>query len=140
MAGISTATTVLKYSTDQAGVSPAYAKLVDITDYPDLGATPNKLDTTTLSAEKFRTSILGLQEIPDMVFGANYTEADYSAVKALEGQTLWFHLEFGTDGANGTFEWSGEVQVYAVGAGVDEVRTMSIITSAETEMTFIPSA
>ena len=137
---VSSNITTLLQSTDQTGTTPPYTKVCDIVDYPDLGATPNKLDTTTLSNEIYRSSILGLQDLPDLTFTANYTEADYQAVKALEGQKLWFHLEFGAGGANGTFEWQGELQVFAVGAGVDEVRQMSITLSAETEITFIPAA
>src|SRR5690554_6764695 len=102
---INTSGTLLKYAATKAGT---YAKLVDIVNYPDMGASPSKLDSTTLTAEKFKTSILGLQEIPDLTFECNYDSDDYATIAGLSG-VQWFHLEFGTEG---TFEWSGEVSVY----------------------------
>jgi hypothetical protein len=129
----STANTILKYGTTKGGT---FEKLVDITGYPDLGATPNKLDTTDLTATKFKTSILGLQEVPDLEFEANYTLADYTLIDGLEG-THWFNLEMGDAGEDGVFEWSGEVSVYKNGGGVDEVRKMTIVLSAETEIELI---
>ena len=128
----STATTTLKFSATQGGI---YAKLVDIVNYPDLGATPSKLDTTDLTAAKFKTSILGLQEIPDLTFECNYDEAAYGTIAGMTG-TYWFNLEFGTAGADGIFEWSGQVSVFANGGGVDEVRKMTVTCSAATEITF----
>ena len=129
---ISTAITTLSYSTD-SGVT--YNKLVDITNYPDMGATPSKLDTTDLSASKFKTSILGLQELPDLTFEANYTKIAYDTIDSLTG-TYKFKLEFGTAGADGIFTWNGQVKIYANGAGVDEVRKMTLTLSAETEIVF----
>lgn len=129
----STANTILKYGTTKGGT---FEKLVDITGYPDLGSTPNKLDTTDLTATKFKTSILGLQEVPDLEFEANYTLADYTLIDGLEG-THWFNLELGDAGEDGVFEWSGEVSVYKNGGGVDEVRKMTIVLSAETEIELI---
>lgn len=124
----STANTILKSSSTQEG---SFEKLLDITGYPDLGSTPNKLDTTDLSDLKFKTSILGLQEIPDLTFEANYDIATFTKIDAMTG-THWFNLEFGTDGANGVFEWSGEIAIFANGGGIDEVRKMTVILSAET--------
>lgn len=129
---ISTALTTLKYATTQGG---SYTKLVDITNYPDLGSTPSKLDTTDLSQSTFKTSILGLQEMPDLTFECNYDETVYSTISALTG-TYWFHLEFGTSGADGTFEWSGQIRIFAKGGGVDEVRKMTVTVSASTAITF----
>ena len=45
-------------------------------------------------------------------------------------------LEFGTAGADGIFTWNGNVSVYANGAGVDEVRKMTLTLSSETEIVF----
>jgi hypothetical protein len=130
---VSTAITTLKYSATQGG---SYVKLVDIISYPDLGSTPSKLDTTDLSATKYKTSILGLQEIPDLTFEANYDETAYNTISAIT-TSQWFHLEMGTAGADGIFEWKGQVQCYVNGAGVDEVRKMTIVLSAETPITLL---
>ena len=126
---VSTASTILSYSSAEG----EFTKLVDITNYPDLGATPSKLDTTDLTAKKFKTSILGLQEIPDLTFEANYDKEAYTLIDGLT-DTYTFKLEFGEGGVDGTFTWDGQVSVYTVGAGVDEVRKMSVTCSAETEI------
>ena len=128
---VSTAITTLNYSID----GTIYNKLCDIISYPDLGSTPSKLDTTTLSEAKFKTSILGLQEVPDLTFEANYDEATFATISALTG-TYDFQLLFGA--SDGKFEWEGQVQVYANGGGVDEVRKMTIVLSAETPIVFSP--
>ena len=131
---ISTATTTLKFSATQGG---AYAKLVDITSYPDLGSTPTKLDSTDLSASKYKTYILGLQEIPDLTFEANYDETALNTINGMADTVYWFHLELGDAGAYGIFEWSGTVEAYANGGAVDEVRKMTVVTSAETAITLV---
>ena len=128
---VSTQVTTLSSGTD--GV--AWTKLVDITNYPDLGSAPSKLDTTDLSAVKFKTSILGLQEVPDLTFEANYDKTAFIAISAMT-TTRHFKLEFGS--ADGSFTWQGQVAIYANGAGVDEVRKMTIVLSASTPITFVP--
>lgn len=125
---ISTAITTLKMSDTQSGT---YAKLVDINNYPDLGSAPSKLDTTNLSQPVFKTNILGLQEAPDLTFECNYDETAYETIVATSG-TKWFHVEFGDAGANGIFEWSGQVSAFVMGAGVDEVRKMTVSVSTAT--------
>lgn len=128
---VTTQTTTLSSGTD--GV--AFTKLVDIINYPDMGSAPSKLDTTTLSATKFKTSMLGLQEVPDLTFEANYDKATYTTISSMTG-TRYFRLAFGS--TDGKFEWQGQIQVYANGGGIDEVRKMTIVLSAETPITFIP--
>lgn len=127
---VSTSTTKLYYSTDDG---TTFTKLVDIIGYPDLGSTPAKLDATDLSAEKFKTSILGLQEIPDLTFEANYDKTAYTLISGLNS-TYEFKLEFGLAGVDGNFTWEGQVSIYANAGAVDEVRKMTITLSAETEI------
>lgn len=133
---ISTAITTLLYSAD-AGLT--YTKLVDIKSYPDMGGSPSRLDTTDLSAERFKTNILGLQETPDFTFEANFDSASYASIEALAGTVYPFKIEFGANGEFGAFTWNGQVTVYANGGGVDEVRSMTIDISAETEVVFVPA-
>lgn len=128
---ITTANTTLMYKATSEG---SYAKLVDIIDYPDLGASPSKLDTTDLSATRFKTNILGLMEAPDFTFSANYDKTILGTIDGLLGDHLYFQIQFGTAGADGTFTWEGTVQAFVTGGGVDEVRKMSIVCSAETEV------
>jgi hypothetical protein len=110
-----------------------FTKLCDITSYPDMGSAPSKLDTTTLSETTYKTNILGLQEAPDLTFDANYDEAVYNTINGLTGD-YFFQLDFGT--ADGKFNWQGQIRVYANGGGVDEVRMMTLVLSAETAITF----
>lgn len=128
---ISTAITTLLSSPAEVG---EYEKVCDITSYPDLGSEPNKLDTTDLSAKKMKTSILGLQETPDLTFEANYDKTAYTKIEGMADTLQYFKLEFGEDGSDGSFTWQGKISVYVTGAGVDEVRKMTITVSAETEI------
>lgn len=132
---ISTAKTYLMYKGKDSGMPSTFEMLCPITNYPDMGSTPSKLDTTDLSAEKFKTSILGLQEAPDLTFEANYDKTLFDKINGLAGTTYTFELQFGADGAEGKFDWDGQVVVYVTGGGVDEVRKMTIVVSAETEIT-----
>lgn len=128
---ISTALTKLYYSTDGG---TAYTPVADITSYPDFGSAPSLLDSTTLTAEKYKTNIFGLQEAPEMSFEANYDKTKLSTINGLIG-SYKFKVEFGTSGANGIFTWDGHIMAYANGAGVDEVRKMTIVTTMESELT-----
>lgn len=127
---INTASTTLYKSTD----GTTYTKLVDIISYPDMGSTPSKLDTTDLSATIFKTSILGLQEVPDLTFDCNYDEATYNTINGLTASNYYFRLTFGA--TDGKFEWQGQVKIFANGGGVDEVRKMTVVLSASTAITF----
>lgn len=111
----------------------AFAKLVDITNYPDMGSTPSKLDTTDLSQSALKTSILGLQELPDLTFECNYDEAVYSTISAMTSNYT-FGLYFGT--TDGVFTWDGQIRIYVTGAGVDEVRKMTVVLSASSAIDF----
>lgn len=133
---VSTAVTILKYSTD--GI--AFNKLVDIISYPDMGASPSKLDTTDLTQPKYKTSIFGLQEIPDLTFECNYDDTAYNTIIGLEGDDLKFKIEFGDTAADGSLAWDGQVSVFVTGGGVDEVRKMTVTCSASTAITFTAGA
>ena len=64
-----------------------------------------------------------------MEFTANYNPTDYAAVVAAipsEGSELYYELDFGTDGAQGKFQWSGTHSVRVSGGDVNAVREMVI--------------
>ncbi len=102
-----------------------YTKLVDIKTFPDMGAAPTLLEVTTLSdsAQKF---INGVQAMAAMEFTANYTDTDFAAVIAEAGAAQDYELDFGTDGANGKFQWSGQHTAWVVGGGINAVVDMKI--------------
>lgn len=125
------------------GDGSTYQKLVDIKDFPDLGGAPEMLETTTLS-DKMQTYIPGIQSIDALEFTANYTKTDFTTLKALEGQEKEFAVWFGAsnsggtltpDGSDGKFEFKGQLSVFPVGGGVNEVVDMTITIAPSTPIT-----
>jgi len=111
-----------------------YSKLIDIKEFPDLGGDPEMLETTTLS-DNMQTYIAGIQSLDALAFTANYTLSDYKALQALEGKTesyaVWFGgtgagSEFTPTGADGKFEFDGQLTAYPTGGGVNEVVDLNI--------------
>lgn len=112
----------------------SWEKLLDITEFPDLGGEPELLETTTMS-DKMQTYVNGVQSNDGMQFNANYDLTEYKALKDLEGKQEEYAVWFGgTETANtptptgdqGKFLITGELSVYVTGAGVNEVRGMTI--------------
>ena len=112
-----------------------YEKLIDITEFPDLGTDPEMLETTTLS-DRMQTFIMGIEGNEAMNFATNYDKTGYAALKALknkeEGFAVWFggtEQENGTvtpTGSEGKFSFKGQLSVRVTGGGVNEVRKMGI--------------
>lgn len=120
-----------------------YEKLIDIKDFPDLGGSPEMLETTTLS-DKMQTYIPGIQSLDALEFNANYTKADYAKIKALDGQELELAVWFGGEESNGTltpsgedgkFNFKGYVSVFVVGGGTNEVIGMTVSVAPSTPIT-----
>ena len=117
-----------------------WEKLIDIKEFPDLGGAPEMLETTTLS-DKMQTYIPGIQSLDALEFTANYTKADYTTLKALEGEENEYAVWFGgtessgvvtPDGSNGKFAFKGALSVFASGGGVNEVVDMTITIAPST--------
>ena len=122
------------------GAAITYAKLVDIKDFPDLGGSPEMLETTTLS-DAMQTYIEGIQSADALEFTANYTAADYNTLTALKGTQTPFAVYFGDTGANGIFAFEGYLSVRVNGGGVNEVVGMTISIAPATAITFtVPTA
>jgi len=128
---ISTYKACLMYKASEGG---SYTKLCDIKSFPNLGGSPEMLETTTTSNDT-QTFILGIQQVDNFEFTANYIKSDYSTIKALTGE-YDFAVYFGDDGENGIFSWKGRVSVYVNGGGVNEVVEMTISVSPSTVITF----
>lgn len=127
---INTIGIVLKWGASAENV----AKVVDIKDYPDLGGTPDMLETTTLS-DTASTYILGLLSQGALEFTCNYTKTDYNAVKADANTAKHYALEIGAAGADGIFTWQGMHDVVILGKGVNEVAEMKITLAPSTKPT-----
>ena len=130
------------------GSGSTYEKLVDIKDFPDLGGAPEMLETTTLS-DKMQTYIPGIQSLDALEFTANYTKTDFTTLKALEGQEKEFAVWFGAsesggtmtpNGSDGKFEFKGQLSVFPVGGGVNEVVDMTITIAPSTPITIAADA
>lgn len=128
----------------KASSGSTYTKLTDIKEFPDLGGEPEMLETTTLS-DKMQTYIAGIQSMDGLSFSANYDMAEYKKLKALEGKKESYAVWFGgtesagvvtPDGSNGKFAFDGELSVYPVGGGVNEVVGMNITIAPSTPITF----
>ena len=111
-----------------------YTKLIDIKDFPDLGGAPEMLETTTLS-DNMQTYIPGIQSLDALEFTANYTLADFKKIKAMEGTDTAFAVWFGVEGADGKFEFNGQISAFPVGGGVNEVVGMTISIAPSTPIT-----
>lgn len=122
----------------------AYAKLVDIKEFPDIGGDPEMLETTTLS-DKMQTYIKGIQSNEGLSFTANYTKTDYATLQALEDSEEDYAIWFGgtesggvvtPDGSDGKFSFKGELSVHVVGGGVNEVVDMGVTIAPTTVISF----
>lgn len=119
-----------------------YTKLIDIVEFPGMRDAPDSLDTTTLSNGNY-TSIPGLSGSTDgLEFLANYTKADFTTVKALEGTEHDFAIWIGAtaagepDGSDGKFSFTGMLHAGLNGGGVNEVTRMTITIFPSTDISF----
>lgn len=142
---ISTYKVFLMKKADSSG--DTWEKLVDIKEFPDLGGEPEMLETTTLS-DNMQTYIAGIQSLDGLTFTANYDKKDFQTLKALEGKEEDYAVWFGgtgdagsltPDGSNGKFSFKGQLSVFPVGGGVNEVVDMSITIAPSTPITFAAS-
>ena len=134
------------YLMHKPSASGAYTKLVDIKEFPDLGGTPEMLETTTMS-DPMQTFIAGIQTLDTsgMAFTCNYTKTDYTTLKALESDVnhqyaVWFGATTseGVDtpsGSDGKFEFTGQMSVYVSGGGVNEVVNMTASIAPSSKIT-----
>lgn len=139
--GISTYQTYLMYRTSTAA---DYAKVIDITSFPDLIPPKDRIDISTLS-NYMRTYIPGIGDTSEFSFGANYTPDNYQTIVNLEGHVYDYAVWFGAsgtagneipDGHNGKFEWSGEISAGVSGGGVNEAVGMTINCTPSTVVSF----
>ena len=118
-----------------------YEKLIDVTEFPDIGTDPELLETTTLS-DRMQTFVMGIQGNEGMNFSANYDHEGFLALKALErkieGYAIWFGGTENDDGSvtptgtEGKFSFDGQLSVRVKGGSVNEVRGMGITIAPTT--------
>lgn len=118
---VSTINTVLKAGEAKASL----AQLCKIKSYPDLGGSPEQIETTDLE-DTMQTFVDGVQSVDTMEFTANYTKEAHEKVLESAGTEQKYQLEFGDAGADGIFSWSGTHSVRVSGGEVNGVREMVI--------------
>ena len=125
------------------GTGDTYEKLVDIKDFPDIGGSPEMLETTTLS-DGMQTYVEGIQSSDAMEFTINYELATYETLLALKGTETEFAIWFGGSesagvvtptGDEGKFEFKGYLSVRVLGKGVNEVKEATISIAPSTPIT-----
>ena len=133
----------------------SWKKLADIKDYPDLGGAPERIQSTTLSNTQ-HTYENGVQDTAELQFTANYDREQFQTLKTMqesgevydfgvwfddaatyaEGETTLSPNEFNSD----KFTFSGKVNVYAAGGGVNAIRDMLISLSNSGDIKFTPKS
>ena len=134
----------------------SYEKVTDIKDFPDLGGTPETLDTTTLS-DPMNTSIPGIQTTEALPFSANYDKNEYTKIKGYETEDklkeskddTYYSVWFGGDesqpdeygrptptGDKGKFNFRGKLSAHTTGGGTNEVVGIAISIAPSTPITF----
>ena len=77
--------TKLEYATTSTG---EYTRIYGLRVVPDIGSEPDEIETTTLDNQKYKTAILGLQDIQKYVFEFNMedisAESNYKVACDLE--------------------------------------------------------
>lgn len=107
-----------------------------LTDIPDMGATPEKLDVTTL-ADDCRQYINGVKDFGDLEFTFIYesgTDGNYAKLNDLVGKgpqdcVVRFPGENGA-----TFTFSGEISLRIIGVGVNAVITFAMSVALQSEI------
>ncbi len=117
------------------GDGTAYAKVIDIKSFGDIGGQREMLDTTTMS-DPAHTYIDGIENNSSGIqFTCNYTKADYNTLKGLEGTEHDYSIWFGATvsgatvtptGTDGKFNFKGLLSVYVNGGNVNEVVNMTV--------------
>ena len=139
--GISTYQTYLMYRTS---TTDTFAKVIDITSFPDLIPPKERIDITSLS-DYMRVYINGVGDTSEMSFGANYTPDNYSTIVGLEGHVYEYAVWFGAtgsagsetpDGHMGKFSWTGDISAGISGGGVNEAVGMTINCTPATVIVF----
>ena len=130
----STIYTVLKTATTSTG---SYTQLCKIKSYPDLGGQPEQIETTDLE-DTMQTFVEGVQSLDAMEFTANFNPTDYAAVvNAIPSSgNLYYKLELGQNGAQGSFTWTGTHSVRLSGGDVNAVREMVITVTPSSTISY----
>jgi len=95
MASLTAGTFLMKGTVSSSDNTITYTKLVDISEYPDIGSSVDSQDVTTLSDACHKY----IDALPDtngsVEFNGWLKDEDYDAVMAIAGQENYFCIAFG---------------------------------------------
>lgn len=123
----STIGTILEVSADGS----TWEKMCPVKKFPALGGAPEQIETTDMEDES-QTFIPGVQSMDAMEFTANYTFANYSAVKAKSNASLYYRLKLSK--AAGVATWQGQHSVFVNEGEVNGAIEMTITVSPSTKI------
>lgn len=129
----STIGTILEVSEDGS----AWEKMCPVKKYPALGGAPEQLETTDMEDES-QTFVPGVQSMDAMEFTANYTYANYSAVKAKSATPLHYRLKLAKNA--GVATWQGQHSVFVNEGEVNGIIEMTITVSPSTKIDIAAAA
>lgn len=127
--GRSTINTVLK----SGASASALTKLCRIKSYPQLGGQPEQHETTDLE-DKMQTFVEGVQSVEPMQFTVNYENETYDAVEKRIETDKYFQLEFGEEGKDGVFSWTGTVSQFVNAGEVNGIREATITITPSSQV------
>ena len=118
-----------------------YTKLVDLQEIPDIGASPEKIDVTTLDSEN-KESINGIGDPGDLAFKFLYnsgTKAPFAVLKGLEaaGEVVAFKLTL-TDGSS--FSFNAFVSVVLNGGSLNSPVQFTLNLTVNSKITYAGTA
>lgn len=129
-AGFSTINTTLLI-----GTGTSLTKITQIKSYPSLFGQPDALETTDLEDTE-QTFVPGVKTMDTMAFTCNWDKTKFTSLKALEGTSQNFELDFGASGAQGKFTWSGLLTMSVSEGAVNGIREMTINVFPSSGITF----
>lgn len=111
------------YSTIGTTLKIDSTTIVGLTSYGDIGGSPNRLQTTTLTDSQ-HTYIQGVQDQEDWECGINYNAADATALWALNNESPKTNHTVEISFSDGEkFTNTAQISFRKDGKGIDEVQT-----------------
>jgi hypothetical protein len=111
-----------------AQLPTSYAKVADITNFPELIGDSDDIESTTMSDTQ-RTYENGLQNAPTDSFTAQYSREKFEAIQDLidaNGRNAKYHFCLLFSDSSSVFDWRGSINV-GIGAGsINEIITMPL--------------
>lgn len=133
MASLTAGTFLMKGTVNDTAIT--YSKLVDISEYPDIGSSVDSQDVTTLSDACHKY----IDALPDtngsVEFNGWLNDTDYDAVQAIAGEEQYFCIAFG--GSPSTADSSVLEPDAITGTTTGSTLTITKKTGADEPATFL---